>query len=56
MMVKNETKFHKHHLGGRGMLECVCVQGFREDFELWEGGWEHQSSVFTWRGCIAHNN
>ena len=25
MMVKDVTKFHKRHLGGRGMLECVCV-------------------------------
>ena len=34
------TKFHKRHLGGRGMLECVCVcvQGFIQDFEFWEGG------------------
>ena len=23
-MVKDVTKFHKRHLGGRGMLECVC--------------------------------
>ena len=37
-MVKDVTKFHKRHLGGRGMLECVCVQGFIEDFEFWEGG------------------
>ena len=25
MMVSDVTKFHKHHLGGRGRLECVCV-------------------------------
>ena len=25
MMVKDVTKFYKRHLGGRGMLECVCV-------------------------------
>ena len=24
MMVKDVTKFHKRHLGGRGILECVC--------------------------------
>ena len=33
MMVKDVTKFHKHHL--RGMLECVCVcmcSGFRTGF------------------------
>ena len=23
--------------GGRGMLDCVCVQGFIQDFEFWEG-------------------
>ena len=23
-MVKDVTKFHKRHLGGQGMLECVC--------------------------------
>ena len=30
MMVKDVTKFHKRHLGGWGMIECVCVcvQGF----------------------------
>ena len=33
MMVKYVTKFHKHHLGGRGMLKCVCVcAGFRIGF------------------------
>ena len=25
MMVTDVTKFHKCHLMGRGMLECVCV-------------------------------
>ena len=25
MMVKDVTKFHKCHLGGRDMLECVYV-------------------------------
>ena len=34
-MVKNVTKFHKHHLGGRGMLECVCA-GFIQDVEFGE--------------------
>ena len=24
-MVTDVTKFHKSHLGGRGMLECMCV-------------------------------
>ena len=37
-MIKDKTKFHKHHLGGWAMLECVCVQGFIQDFEFWEGG------------------
>ena len=38
MMAKDVTKFHKHHLGGRGMLECVCVGGGAPKFG---------------RGCIA---
>ena len=25
MMVKEVAKFHKRHLGGRGMFECVVV-------------------------------
>ena len=25
MMVTDVSKFHKRHLGGWGMLECVCV-------------------------------
>ena len=33
-MVKDVTKFHKCLLGGWGMLECVCVQGFIQDFEF----------------------
>ena len=37
MMVTDVTMFHKHHLGGRGVLEYVCVLGF-QDFECWEGG------------------
>ena len=49
-MVKDLTKFHKRHLGGRGMLACVQVSCF------FGGGEELQSSVLTWRGCIAHNN
>ena len=33
MMVKDVTKFHKQHLGGRGMLECMCVcAGFHTGF------------------------
>ena len=42
MMVTDVTKFHKRHLGSRGMLECmcvcVCVQGFIQDFEFVMGG------------------
>ena len=51
------TKFHKCHLGGSGMIECVRA-GLIQDFEFWErgGGEEIQSSVLIWRGCIAHNN
>ena len=26
MMVTDVTKFHKRHLGSRGMVECVCVR------------------------------
>ena len=37
-MVKDETKFYKCHLWGRGMLKCVCVQVFMQDFESSEGG------------------
>ena len=37
-MVKKVKKFHKHDLGGRNMLECVCVQGIIQDFEFWERG------------------
>ena len=35
-MVKDVTKFHKRHLGSRGIIECVCVcvQGFIQDFEF----------------------
>ena len=37
---REQEKFHKRHLRGRGMLECVCVyvQGFIQDFEFWYGG------------------
>ena len=38
MMVNDVTKFHKHHLGCQGMLQCVCVVGFMQDFEFWEEG------------------
>ena len=31
MMVNDMTMFHKRHLGGRGMLECVCA-GFHTGF------------------------
>ena len=37
MMVKDVTKFHKHHLGIWSILECVCMQGFIQGFEFWEG-------------------
>ena len=38
-MVKNVIKFHNCHLGDWGMLECgLCVQGFIQNFEFWEGG------------------
>ena len=55
-MVKVVTKFHKHHLGGRGKLECVCMQGRISSFGRKGGGGELQCSVLTWRGCIAYNN
>ena len=29
MMVKDVTKFHRRHLGGRVMLECVCAGSHR---------------------------
>ena len=44
MMVEDVTKFHKCHLRGQGMLECVCVcvccavQGFKQDFVFCKGG------------------
>ena len=38
MMVKDVTKFHNCLLAGRDILECVCVQGFIQDFEVLEGG------------------
>ena len=64
MMVTDVTKFHKYHLGERSMLECVCVcvRACRIyiglDFEFWEGGGggRFQSSILTWRRCIAHNS
>ena len=34
-MVNDVTKFHKRHLGGQSMLECVCVcvcAGFHTGF------------------------
>ena len=54
---KDVTKFHKCHLGGRGMLEyvCVCVCVCRVSYrDLGEG--QLQSSLLMWSGCIAHNN
>ena len=54
-MVKDVTKFHKHHLGRRGMLECMCV--CRVSCRILSfGRGELQSSVSTWMGCIVHNN
>ena len=39
MMVIDVTKFHKRHLGGRGMLGCVCG-GFHIGFCVLGGrGW-----------------
>ena len=39
------------------MLECVCVCVCRVSYRvLTIGRGELQSSVLTWRGCIAHNN
>ena len=37
MMVTDVTNFHNRHWGV-GVLECVCVQGFIQDFEFCEGG------------------
>ena len=56
-MVKDVTKFHKHHLGGQGLLECVymCLLGFIQDFEFSDGEGDVQSLVLTWMGYIAHN-
>ena len=54
MIVTDVTKFHKSHLGGRGMLECVCVQGFIQDFEYWEG--RTPKFGVDMEGCIAHKN
>ena len=33
MMVKEVPKFHRRHLGGWDMLECVSIKGFIQDFE-----------------------
>ena len=54
MVVKDASKFYKHHMGVEACLN-VCVQGFIQDFEFWEGG-TPQSSALMWRRCIAHNN
>ena len=54
-MVKDVTKFPKHHLGDRGMLECVCI--CRVSYRILSfgrGRGELQSSVLTWKKCIAH--
>ena len=54
MMVKVVTKFHKCHLGA-GVCLNVCVQGFIQDFEFWEGGGGNSKVLLMWRGCRAHN-
>ena len=33
-MVKDVTKFHKHHLGDRSMLECMCVCVCRVSYRI----------------------
>ena len=33
-MVKDETKFHKRHLGDRGMFACVCVCVCRVSYRI----------------------
>ena len=41
MIVKDVTKFHKRHLGGRGMLECVCACACRILYKIlsfWKEG------------------
>ena len=40
------------------MLECVCVcvQGFMQDFEYWEGGTPKFGIGVEWREFIAQNN
>ena len=52
MMVKDVTKFHKCHLGGWGMLECVyvCKVSYRI-LSFGRGG--HSKVRLTWRGCMA---
>ena len=52
MAVIDVTKFHKSHLVGRAMLECVSVCGGGGSYRIGE----LQSSVLTWRGCIVDNN
>ena len=47
------TKYHKNIWGVRVCLNVyVCAHGFIQDFEYWD----LQSSVLTWRGCIAPNS
>ena len=43
IMIKDVTKFHKRHLGGLGILECI--QGFIQDFEFGGGGGKGNSKV-----------
>ena len=37
-MVKYVTTFHKRHLGGWGMLECVSVQDLNRILSFGSGG------------------
>ena len=34
MIVTDVTKFHKRHLGSRGVLECVCVCVCRVSYRI----------------------
>ena len=43
MVVKDVTKFHKCHLGGQGMFECMCV--FRVSYRILSFGKGGNSKV-----------
>ena len=49
MMVKDVTKFHKCHLGGRSILECVYV--CRVSKRIFGRGGAPKFSV-----CVAHDS